>query len=180
MASKQLFSGNWTVAFFSKDAAFSERFVIEGSVASDGAYAGEPTTPPVSVSGPRWFLRFEWNDNAGSGWQPSDIRRTAASYTLQEGLVTFLGADDNFEQFRDHDFNDLILRCRNLDAEINPRIPLFNMPDFTLPGDVRKNCGEDDEDDEDDDENHYRDKHNHQHHEGRDNDHRYGGGDQDK
>src|SRR5690348_2096440 len=140
MASTQLFSGDWTVTVFSKDAAFSERFVIEGSVSSDGAYPGETTTPPVSVSGSRWFLRFEWNDNAGSGWQPSDIRRTDASYTLQEGLVTLVAADDNFEQFRDHDFNDLILRCRNLDPQINPRIPLFNMPDFTLPDDVRTKC----------------------------------------
>lgn len=167
MASTQLFSGNWTVTVFSKDAAFSERFVVEGSVASDGAYAGETTTPPVSVSGPRWFLRFEWNDNAGSGWQPSDIRRTAASYTLQEGLVTFLAADDNFEQFRDHDFNDLVLRCRNLDPQINPRIPLFNMPDFTLPDDVRKKCRKDD------DEDHYR-------YEGRDNDQRHGGSGRDR
>jgi hypothetical protein len=51
-----------------------------------------------------------------------------------------VAADDNFEQFRDHDFNDLILRSHNLDPQINPRIPLFNMPDFTLPDDVRKNC----------------------------------------
>jgi hypothetical protein len=63
-----------------------------------------------------------------------------------EGLVPFLAADDNFEQFRDHDFNDLILRCRNLDPQINPRIPLFNMPDFTLPDDVRKTCGKDEDD----------------------------------
>jgi hypothetical protein len=151
------------VTVFSKDAAFSERFVIEGSVSSDGVYAGETTTPPVSVSGARWFLRFEWNDNAGSGWQPSDIRRTAASYTLQEGLVTFLGADDNFEQFRDQDFNDLVLRCRNLDPEINPRIPLFNMPDFTLPADVRKKCGKDDYDDHDNGKDDDKESHKHDH-----------------
>lgn len=128
------------------------------------------------MSGPRWFLRFEWNDNAGSGWQPSDLRRIDASYTLQEGLVTVLGADDNFEQFGDHDFNDLILRCRNLDPELNPRIPLFNMPDFTLPADVRNNCGKDDYED------HYGYKH-HQHgeaHEDYDKDHRYGDGDSDR
>ena|GEM_PF-4763561 len=56
------------------------------------------------------------------------------------GLVNFLAADDNFEQFRDHDFNDLILRCRDLDRQINPRIPLFNMPDFTVPDDVRRSA----------------------------------------
>jgi hypothetical protein len=159
MASTQLFSGHWTVAVFSKDANASQRFVIAGSDASDGIYAGETTTPPVSVSGPRWFLRFEWNDNAGSGWQPSDIRRIGASYTLQEGLVTLLGADDNFEQFRDHDFNDLILRCRNLDPELNPRLPLFNMPDFTLPADVRNNCGKDHHKDDDHDDHAHHERH---------------------
>ena len=86
MASAQLFSGSWTVeVVFSTEVGLSQRFIIEGSVASDGIYAGETTTPPVSVSGPRWLLRCEANDDAGSGWQPSDIRRTAATYTLQEG-----------------------------------------------------------------------------------------------
>jgi hypothetical protein len=169
MASTQLFSGQWIITVSSKDANASQRYVIQGSDASDGIYAGETTTPPVSVSGPRWFLRFEWNDNAGSGWQPSDVRRVAASYTLQEGLTTLVGADDNFEQFRDHDFNDLVLRCRNLDPELNPRIPLFNMPDFTLPADVRDTCA-----DGYDGEAHYPDKQdqgnrrNYDHYDGRD------------
>jgi hypothetical protein len=165
MASTQLLSGKWTIAVASKDANFSQRFIIQGSDASDGIYPGETTTPQVSVSGPRWFLRFEWNDNVGSGWQPSDLRRTAASYTLQEGLVIVLGADDNLEQFRDHDFNDLVLRCRNLDPELNPRIPLFNMPDFTLPADVTKKCGKDDYDDHDTGK--YDDNESHKHDHGR-------------
>jgi hypothetical protein len=132
MISELLFSGSWVIKVDSKDADFSERFIISGSVASDGIYPGEISMPSVSVSGQRWFLRFEWNDNASSGWQPSDIRRTAAAYTLEEGLITFVGADDSSS--RDQDFNDLVLRCRNLDPKINPRIPLTNLlPDFTLP-----------------------------------------------
>ena len=63
----EMFSGDWTVEVFQKDASFSQRFIIGGSIASDGVYPGETTTPPVSVSGPRWSIRFEWNDNAGSG-----------------------------------------------------------------------------------------------------------------
>lgn len=134
----EIFSGDWTIEVFQKEAAFSERFVIEGSLASDGVYPGETTTPPVSVSGTSWSIRFEWNDNAGSGWQPSDIRRTDAAYTLQNGLVVFLGADDNFEQLRDHDFNDVVLRCRNIDPQLNPWYPFANPYDFTLPEDVRQ------------------------------------------
>jgi hypothetical protein len=134
MSLAQLFSGAWIIQVVAKDGDFSERFRIEGSLAADGTYPGDLTLPPVLVTGSRWFLRFEWNNNAGSGWQPSDVRRTAASFTVQEGLVTMLGADDNFSALRDHDFNDLVLRCRNVDPAINPRIPLTTVPDFTVPG----------------------------------------------
>lgn len=168
MASEQFFSGSWTVEVYFKDAAFSERFVISGSDKSDGIYLGEVTTPPILVSGPRWFLRFEWNNNAGSGWQASDLRRIGASYTLQDGLVTFLGADDNLEALRDHDFNDLVLRCRNRDLHINPRIPLMITPDFTLPGDIRNRVGQNNDHFKDHSHGGHRD---HRHHHGHDNDH---------
>jgi hypothetical protein len=55
---------------------------------------------------------------------------------VQEGLVTFIGADDNFEALRDHDFDDLVLRCRNVDPDVNPRIPLTTPLDVPLPDDV--------------------------------------------
>lgn len=129
----EIFSGDWTVEVFQKDADFSERFVIEGSLASDGIYPGEVSTRPVSVSGARWSIRLEWNDNAGSGWQPSGVRRTSAIYSLQDGLVVFVGADDNFENLRDHDFNDVVLRCRNVDRQLNPWFPFVNPYEFTLP-----------------------------------------------
>lgn len=137
MASTQLFSGTWLIQVLSKDAAFSERFVIEGSDAADGIYAGEITTTPIVVTGARWFLRFEWNNNAGSGWQASDIRRTAAAFTSSAGLVTVLGADDNVPTLRDHDFNDLVLLCQNLDPDLNPTIPPGGGLDFSTPDDVR-------------------------------------------
>ena len=140
MASTHLFSGTWLIEVLAKEAAFSERFIIEGSTASDGIYPGEVTTTPIVVSGPRWFLRFEWNDNVGSGWQESDIWRTAAEYTMSGGLVTILGADDNVPAARDLDFDDLVMRCRNLDPDLNPRIPPGEPPDFTTPEDVRKKC----------------------------------------
>jgi hypothetical protein len=130
MASTQLFSGRWILEVVSKEARFRQRFIVQGSDASDGSYPGDLTTSPVEVSGRRWFLRVEWHD--GWVWQPSDICRTGASYTVDEGLVTVIGADDSVEP-RDRDFDDLVLRCRNLDPQLNPRIPLRNPPDFTLP-----------------------------------------------
>lgn len=133
----ETFAGNWVVEVFQKDAAFSQRFIIEGSNGSDGVYAGETSTPPVSVSGANWSIRFEWNNNAGSGWQASEERRNGATYTLAEGLVVFLGADDNVVHLRDHDFNDVVLRCRNVDPELNPWLSVVPY-DFTLPEDVRQ------------------------------------------
>ena len=135
------FFGSWTVQVVQKDAAFSERFVIEGSDASDGAYPGDTGTPAVSVSGPRWRIRMEWNDNVGSGWQSSAVRRNSVGYTVQDGLVILLGADDNYEQFRDHDFDDVVLRCSSDDPQVNPWRPFANPYDLTLPKDVRKRGG---------------------------------------
>lgn len=129
----EIFYGDWTVEVFSKDAAFSQRFIIDGSDASDGVHPGATGTAPVSVSGQRWSITMEWNDDVGSGWQPSDVRRTSATFTLQDGLVILLGADDNFEQLRDHDFNDVVLRCHNTDPTLTPWQPLGNPLDFTLP-----------------------------------------------
>jgi hypothetical protein len=134
----EMFSGEWTLAVFSKDAAFSQRFIVEGSLASDGVYAGETTTPPVAVSGQRWFVSLEWNNNAGSGWQASAVRRTSAAFTLQDGLVVFLGGDDNYEHLRDNDFNDVVVVCRNVDPALHPWLPFVNPYDFTLPEDSRR------------------------------------------
>jgi hypothetical protein len=114
----QRFFGPWLVEVVSLDAAFSERFVIGGSGNADGAYDGTPGVG-VQVSGDAWTLDLEWNDNAGSGWQPSGVRKTA-EYTISNGLVVTLGADDNFEALRDHDFNDVVLACKSLDPAIDP------------------------------------------------------------
>jgi hypothetical protein len=130
---KEIFYGDWTVEVFSKDAAFSQQFIIDGSDGSDGTYPAAPGTPLVSVSGPRWFITMEWNNDAGSGWQPSDVRRTSTTFTLEDGLVVFLGADDNFAELRDHDFNDVVLRCHNTDPTISHGDPITQPLDFTFP-----------------------------------------------
>src|SRR2546426_11259799 len=126
----EVFFGDWTVEVFENESAFRQRFVIDQSAASDGVYPGATSTAPVSVSGRAWHVTLEWNNDSGSGWQPSEVRRSV-SYTVQDGLVTFLGGDDNFEQFRDHDFNDVILRCRSADSKLTPWHPIVNPFDFT-------------------------------------------------
>ena len=136
MAANQLYTGTWLIEVILKNALFSQRFIIEGSAASDGIYPGEVTTTPVVATGPRWSLRCEWNDNIASGWQPSDMRRTGAEFTTSGGLVNILGADDNVPEARDHDYDDMILRCRHLDPD-QPGLPPPGIPDFSTPPDGR-------------------------------------------
>ena len=137
----QTFYGEWLVRVDSRDAAFGERFLISGSDAADGAYDGTPGVN-TTVSGDTWTLDLEWNDNAGSGWQPSAVLKTA-TYTLHEGLVVTLGADDNVEALRDFDYNDVVVSCLSLDTAINP--PASAPPiDFTITRDQLRPSDPDD------------------------------------
>jgi hypothetical protein len=115
----EVFYGPWQVIVESKEAYYSQRFTISGSANADGTYPGIPGTGPGDVHGSRWTIDLEWNDNAQSGWQPSDAKRTA-TYSLPDGLTVFIGADDNFEQHRDHDYNDMVLACTSLDPDHAP------------------------------------------------------------
>ena len=128
----QTFYGEWFVQVVSRDAAFGQRFVVSGSDATDGAYDGI-TGVSTPVSGDTWTLELEWNDNAGAGWQPSGVRKSA-EYTIQGGLVVTLGADDNVEALRDFDYNDVVVSCTSLDLTVNP--PATDPPlDFTITED---------------------------------------------
>lgn len=128
----ETFYGKWSVKVEQLNAGYDQRIVITGSDASDGVYPGVVGTFLPSVSGTEWTLTLEWNDNAGSGWQSSDIRRVA-SYAVDEGLAVRLGADDNYDAFQDYDYDDLIVLCLSLDAETNPYPPSPPPYDFTLP-----------------------------------------------
>jgi hypothetical protein len=44
-----------------------------------------------------------------------------------------LGADDNWEAVADRDFNDVVLRCQNIDPDINPWYPFTASVWFLLP-----------------------------------------------
>lgn len=129
---QEVFYGQWDIRVLSKDAWFSQRIVITGSGAADGDYVANPGGGPGSVSGTRWTLHAEWNDNASSGWQPSAMRRTAA-YTLADGLVVTIGIDDNTEAARDGDYNDVVVVATSLDPKHTPMHPLAAPLDFTVP-----------------------------------------------
>lgn len=141
----EMFSGDWTVEVFGHSVEahvpllvsfVPHRFVIEGSRASDGGYQIGAAAAPVSVSGPSWFIRFEWLQMVDS-WvpNPAPVRRIAA-YTLEGGLVVFLEADNNIGiavSGSDLPFKSIVLRCRNVDPKLNPWYPFTNPYDFRLP-----------------------------------------------
>lgn len=130
---EEIFFGNWYVEVSQKSSsAFSQRFRIVGSDSSDGTYMGTPGMV-INVSGEGWKIIMEWNDGVGSRWQSSDIRRLI-TYSVSDGLVKKLGADDNiFNPNRDYDFNDLVIICKNLDPTLNPLYPMTTLFDFTFP-----------------------------------------------
>lgn len=130
-----------------------KRFIIEGSLASDGVYhlgvdplavVADPLgtqvpiiTPPISVSGPSWFIRFEWDGGGVLSWQSdTSLKRSSAAYTLQGGLVVDLLSDNRSvipPGPTPSLFDSASLRCRNLDPKLNPWLPFANPYDFTLP-----------------------------------------------
>jgi hypothetical protein len=133
----QTFYGKWIVEVVSKDASFDERFIISGAAVGNGAYAGVVGTS-VHVEGLKWQISFEWTGPTHIDWRPSDDRKLSAGVLLDKGLVVTIGADDNVPAARDHDYNDLIVRCRNIDPQLNPFIPITTLPDFTYERRGRK------------------------------------------
>ena len=126
----ETFFGDWSVSVLSKNAAYRQRIVIRGS-GQDGEYDGVAGGGIARVAGNEWALILEGNNDRGSGWQPSAVRRSAA-YTLSEGLVVRLNVDDGPAEGRDGDYDDLIVELRSLDAAIN-LAPLPNPFDFSVP-----------------------------------------------
>ena len=138
----ETFYGSWLIDVTSKDAWYSQRIVINGSDRADGTYAADVSTPRLFVTGLEWTLMMEWNDNVGSGSQPSRIRRQPVAFTVQDGLVVGLGVDDNWPHLADGDFDDIVLRCQNVDPELIPWHPYVQRIDFSLPKRGEKGQGQ--------------------------------------
>jgi hypothetical protein len=123
------FSGPWSVSVQSTDSVFAQRFVIEGSDSSDGAYPATPGTS-IGVTGGEWTISADWLD--GNTFVHSAMLRTA-TYDVQDGLVVTLAADDSPPETADHDFNDMILILQCEDPALDPLRPNGIPYDFTVP-----------------------------------------------
>jgi hypothetical protein len=106
------FKGKWRGTVVGRDAAFGERVLISGATSGNGAYDGVVGNSFVFEDG---SAELQWNNNAGSGWQPSGI---ISAIGMSSPLVVFasMAADDNFPDQRDGDYNDLVVSFENLDA----------------------------------------------------------------
>lgn len=132
------FFGHWRVRVAGHDSVLPNRFVVSGSDRSDGPYPSDIGTS-VEVSGQGWRITMQWSDD-GQTWRPSRVRQSA-SYSAREGLVKTLSADDGDPSTADQDFNDLVLSCRNLDPQLNPRIPAAPFFDFVITQDQLRSPG---------------------------------------
>src|SRR5713101_1142172 len=65
------------------------RFIVAGSDASDGMYAGVPGNTLVTVSGQAWTIAVEHRVPTLPTWWPTEVRRSA-TYTTQGGLMVYL------------------------------------------------------------------------------------------
>ena len=108
----EFFQGKWRGTVTAREAAFGERVVVSGAKSGNGAYNGVVGNTFVFEDG---LVELQWNNNAGSGWQPSAI---ISSVGMTSPLVVFrtISADDNFPDQRDGDFNDVVVSFEHLDA----------------------------------------------------------------
>lgn len=141
------FSGDWTVEVLWGGIWYqvltegaSRRFIIEGAVTGNGVYfvnLGPIGPPPISVSGPSWFITIELY--VGGVWQSdTNLKRSSVAYTLQSGLVVDISSGNwivptHADPFFIQNADSAALRCRNLDPKLNPWLPFANPYDFTLP-----------------------------------------------
>ncbi|WP_341887801.1 hypothetical protein [Variovorax sp. YR752] len=129
----ETFYGTWLIDVVSKDAAYSQRYIVSGSDRVDGVYPGDVSSPRLQISGAEWTLTLEWNDNVNSGWQPSRVIRRTTTFDVDDGLVVVLGIDDNWPTYADNDYDDLVIRCQNIDPQLLPWYPHRQTVDFRLP-----------------------------------------------
>lgn len=106
------FQGKWRGTVTGRNAGFSQRVVVSGAAGGNGAYNGVVGNAFVFEDGQ---VELQWNNNAGSGWQPSAI---ISAVGMASPLVVFrtLSADDNTPDKRDGDYDDLQVRFEHLDA----------------------------------------------------------------
>jgi hypothetical protein len=101
--------GSWTVSVAAKNAAWAQRFRVDGTTnGADGVYTGATSTPAVFATGSQWGVTVEHNPSGPVSWTPS--RQRLANPRVSGGQFLFdIQTDDGGGS--DEDFNDLILTC---------------------------------------------------------------------
>jgi hypothetical protein len=97
------FQGQWRGTVVGRTADFGEHVLVTGAASGNGAYNGVVGNSFEFTGGQ---VDLQWNDEAGSGCQPSAL---ITSTGMSSPLVTmrFISADDNYPDQRDGDFDDL-------------------------------------------------------------------------
>ena len=121
-----------TCAYSSRTPPSTSKSPSPGPMPPTAAIPGSPVEGQEPCPARDGSSTAQWNDNAGSGWQESDLRRSAATYTIAEGLVVTIGVDDNLDAVRDSDYNDVVIVCRSFDRRHTPLHPVTNPHDFTV------------------------------------------------
>jgi hypothetical protein len=105
------FRGKWRGTVIGRTASYAQRVLVTGASSGNGAYNGVVGTSFVFEDGD---VELQWNNNSGSGWQPS---ATVSSVGMSSPLVVvrFISADDNYPNKRDGDYNDLKVKFEHLD-----------------------------------------------------------------
>jgi len=100
-------NGSWTINVKAKNAAWPQRFRIQGSTNGKDGYYNVTVSTSVFVTGTQWGLTVEHNPPGSAPWKRS--RHRLADFKTAGGLFTFdICTDDSYA---DMDFNDSVLTC---------------------------------------------------------------------
>lgn len=99
--------GSWSVQVTKKNAAFQQRFIIQGSSNADGVYEGKVTTPVVNVIGNQWSITVEHKPTKSSSWLQSAERITTPTSSGSQIAFNIRSNDTG----TDLDYDDLVLTC---------------------------------------------------------------------
>ncbi len=100
--------GTWNVSVTAKNAAWDQRYAVEGSDNGvDGTYAGVPTTPDLLVQGSQWGVTIQNNPTGPISWRDSRARLT--NFRVDGGFFRVDVESEDAGTGGDADFNDLVL-----------------------------------------------------------------------
>ena len=112
--------GDWKVKVTLKNAGFDQRFIVSGSIASNGVYPGTVGTR-VEADGANWTIRIQNRSSASNPWVDSDMR---IGPETPSGISVIRVVESN-DQGNDQDFDDLVLELRK---KQDPIIALVQRP----------------------------------------------------